>query len=423
MEIRPFEFTKRSQKTNETIRQWLETICETILKEIPGTRAILLTGGFSRGEGPVKVEKGRICPYNDFDITAVCERPVSKEKADEVAVKASKAIGLRGIEYFYSFRKSEQKMEDNFYVDLKAITVKQLPGLLPRIRNFELRNHSLLLYGEDLRKRIPDYKISEIPLSEPAKILLDRMSQMTEYFSTKGEYDEEFLTYIIQQAYAACNSALLFLSGKIRIGYSEAARIMHASYQKDFPELAKKLPGLNDRILKYIEWKAKPDKLPQKDVSEAWFACREDLLEVSKYFFSRFTGKRIETVPGLCSAISSMAWRFHRPYLEPSFGSLSALAHPFAVFFLKWKYFKRVRRMAGNHMRIFWSGSPDMAIFSVAPLVMMCLNRDHSVDERMFRKAVETLGRAYHVSGIKDWEGLSMAYANAYIAFFLMKIQ
>ena len=149
---------------------------------------------------------------------------------------------------------------------MKCDTPSDLKKLLPRIRTYELKNHSLLLYGENFRNLIPEYDLKDVSLSEGAKLLLDRMSQMIEYYSIEDKHDEDFLNYIIQQTYAACCTALLQLSGKYQIGYNKSMEILNQTYKKDFPELYKKIPNLHLKIKEFIKWKINPEKLPFKNI-------------------------------------------------------------------------------------------------------------------------------------------------------------
>ena len=279
------------KEADKKIEGDMKLICEEIRRKIPRVISIILTGGFSRGEGPVKREKGKFYPYNDYDIQVISDTKLDKDKIDKISNEISKKLGYRGIEYFYCFKKSEQRMKKNFYVDLKCNTPSELKRFLPRIRYYELRNHSRVLYGKDIRFLIPDYKLKDIPLAEGAKLLLDRLSQLISYYSKNGNYENEFLYYVIQQAYAACCTSLLLLSGEYKIGYRKSMEILKKTYEKDFPELYKKIPNLSAKVEEFIKWKINPAKL-KCNIQEEWFAAKENVLEVCKYFFSKFFSYR-----------------------------------------------------------------------------------------------------------------------------------
>jgi hypothetical protein len=427
MRLAYHEYAPGGRAVNGMIGRQLETVCDVLLKSVPAVQSIILTGGFARGEGPVKVKGGRIYPYNDYDITAVSGRPPGKEEVDAIATAASESIGSRGIKIFYPFRKEGQKLKDNFYVDLKVVARDELLSSAPRIRNYELRNHGLVLYGSDLRNLVPDFSLSEIPLSEGMKLLMDRMSQLVEYFSVNGRYDPEFLTYIIQQAYAACCTSLLLLSGKYRIGYVQAMKVLEETYEKDFPQLHEKVPGLAASVKKYTQWKLNPGKLPDVDVEAAWFRARDDIFEVSKFFFSKVTRKDVRTVGDLSAAISRSGRMLHEPFLRARFGALWPLAHPLAVLYLKRKYKERVKTQNRGFRGVgLMARSPDELIFSALPYVAMSLERkgrSFPVNEDYRKKALAILREVYpQEGGDSGWDGLTLYYAGAYIAFFMQKL-
>lgn len=418
----------KSKQADEKIENDMKIIVEELRKRVPFVISIILTGGFSRGEGPVKKIKGKFYPYNDYDIQVISKEKLGKDKVDEIATEISKKLGYRGIELFYPFKKEEQDIKNNFYVDLKCDAPTDLKNLLPRIRTYELKNHSKVLWGEDLRNLIPDYKIGEIPLSEGAKLLLDRMSQMIEYYSVEKKHEKESLTYFIQQAYASCCTSLLLLSGKYKIGYKNSMEILKKTYKKDFPGLYEKIPKLHLKVEQFIKWKLNPQKLPNQNVEKEWFICQKNILEVSKYFFSRFLGKNIETTGDLARGILGMRRKFYLHYLNAmmknkigfSFGNLSSVFLPGVSFMLKKKYVQRLNKM-GIRFKPNANKSPDLIIFSSLIFLIDSIEEGNKINKNKLERARRILSMVYPVKA-HDWEGLTIDYANAYIGFFMMKI-
>lgn len=413
-----------SEKADKKIGRDMEIIVKEV-KKIPGIVSIILTGSFSRGKGPVKINK-KVFPYNDYDITVIGKKNRGKDKIDGLSIKISKKLGYRGIENFYPFTKEKQKIEDNFYIDMKYYSLKELKNLLPRIRNYELKNNSKILWGSDVRNLIPDYSLKEIPLSESAKLLLDRMSQLIEYYSSEKNYERECLTYFIQQAYAACCTSLLQLKGKYKLGYDKSAKILKENYKKDFPELEKKIPNLADKIGEFIKWKINPKK-PKKNAEKEWFIVKNSILEVSKYFFSEFLNKKINNLEKLSSSILNMRDKFYSPYLKEVIKNkigfqnkiITKFALPLVSLILKYKYWKRLKKI-GRGKWVFFQKSPDLVIFSSLIYLIGSISK-RKIDKKMLKKGKSLLNRVYPCKE-EDWEGLSLDYANAYIAFFLQKI-
>jgi hypothetical protein len=421
-----------SKQSDERVEKDMQLICKEILEKIKGTESIILTGGFSRGEGPVKAIGNNLFPYNDYDIQVISNNKITKEEIDNLSTEISKKLGYKGISNFYPFKKEEQKMKDNFYLDLKCDTVEDLRKLLPRIRTIELRDKSLVLWEKDferdLRQNIPNYNLKNIPLSEGAKLLLDRMSQLIEYYSTEGKYEKEFLTYIIQQAYTACCTSLLLISGKYEIGYKKSMEILKRTYIEDFPELYSKIPKLSSKIEEFILWKINPKKIPNENVEEEWFTAKENILEVSKYFFSKFLNKKIENVDDLAKSILGMKKEFYSPYLKEMIKQKakglnwlgnSKLLINCASIILNKNYNKRLKEMGIPFKTPFFK-SPDLVIFSSLIYILSSINRGNRIEGRELNEGENILSLVYPVVG-KNWEEISLDYANAYIAFFLQK--
>lgn len=415
-----------SKEADKKIKKDMKIICKEILKKIKEVDSVILTGGFSRGEGAVKIENGKIFPYNDYDIQIISKEKISKEEIDKISNEISRKLGYKGIINFYPFKKENQKAKENFYIDLKCNHPKELKKMLLKIRTYELKNYSKILYGKDLRHLISNYNLKDIPLSEGAKLLLDRMSQMIEYYSTKEKYEKEFLTYIIQQAYAAICTSLLLLSGKYQIGYKKSARIFKKNYKEDFPELCNEIPDLDKKIEEFINWKLDPKK-PKKNAEEEWFMARKNILEVSKYFFSKFLNKKIETTEELSNTILNMRKEFYLPYLRNiiknkigiDIKGFSCLLLPLISMFLKLKYSKRLKKL-GVRKFLFFSKSPELIIFSSLIYIISSIDKNE-VNEEMLKKGQRLLRKVYPSKG-KNWEEISLEYANAYITFFLQKI-
>ena len=413
------KFTQNKQ-INEKIESQLNIVCKEILNNV-NAKSIILAGSFGYGEGPVKIKKEKIYPFNDYDIHIITEKPISSEKIDEIASKAANKIGYKGINYFYNFKKEEQTIEKNFYIDLKCITLKQLRNLPPRLKYYNFKESTQTLYGEDLTHLAPKFQLDEIPLSEPAKLLLDRMSQLVEYYSLEKKYDKEFLTYIIQQAYTACLTSLLMLSKNYKPKYSENSKIFLETYKKDFPELYKKLPDLHLKINKYVKWKLNPQKLPYNSVEEEFRTCTKSIYEVSKYFFSKFLNKKIETLNDLSNAILKMSYTFYSPYLKYKFKIKPNLTYPTLNLFLKHKYLQRIKIWNKKHRIVYLNKyPPDSYILASVPYFLLAVS-EKEVNEILLNKGTSILKRVYPVKS-KNWEQISLDYANAYIGFFLMKL-
>ena len=73
-----------SKEGDKKVEEDLKLIVHEILKKDPKVISIILTGGFGRGEGTVKITKNKILLYNDYDIQVVSQKNISKEEIDKL---------------------------------------------------------------------------------------------------------------------------------------------------------------------------------------------------------------------------------------------------------------------------------------------------------------------------------------------------
>ena len=182
------------------------------------------------------------------------------------------------------------------------------------------------------------------------------------------------------------------------------------------------------KIEQFIKWKTSPQKLPNKNVEEEWFICRKNILEVSKYFFSKFLGKRIENVNEFSRVILKMRGRFYGPYLRDmikqkigvDMGFLNVILLPFVSLILNYKYYQRLKVLGIRNRAVLFGNPSDLVIFSSLIYLISSID-EWGVDENLLRKS-QSLLKAVYPSSSKDWENISLDYANAYIAFFMQKL-
>lgn len=86
-----FPFTERDTPAlRARIRSDLREIAERARRADPALHALLLTGGFSRGEGTAREE----VPLNDYDLVAVRSRPGGRARYRRLGLELSRRVGL-----------------------------------------------------------------------------------------------------------------------------------------------------------------------------------------------------------------------------------------------------------------------------------------------------------------------------------------
>ena len=422
------KYTLLGNEIDKEINNQLKIVSEEICKEIKDVKSIIIYGGFGRGEGSVKKIKNKYYPANDFDVYVITNKKADGHLLDNIAKKVASRLGSKGIE-FDKFDKN-WSFEENFYLDLKCLTLDELKKLVPMIRYYELRNASNIFYGEEVRNLIPNYKIEDIPLGEGFRILFNRMTHLVEYFSTEGKHNDTVLSFFCVKAYIDSCTALMLLSKKYTPSYKKRMEDFYKNYKKDFPELYKILPDLHEKIKKYTLWKLNFKGLPEKDVLKLWFQTRKDFLEVVKYFISKFTNKQINTIDELSKAVVNLGKEYYGPYsyffVKNKFNSNSKIlingVRKSIPYGFKYLYFKKILKEKQFYPRILFNKrSPDVIIFGSVPYILFAIDENLNTNKENFNKGKNLLNKVYPTKA-ETWEQLSQDYADAYIAFYLMKI-
>lgn len=77
----------------------MKVIVGALRSELKGNlRAVLLCGGFGRGEGSVISVDGEMRPYNDYDLVLVTKSYIPKVRLQELAERFARQVGIRFVD-------------------------------------------------------------------------------------------------------------------------------------------------------------------------------------------------------------------------------------------------------------------------------------------------------------------------------------
>jgi predicted AlkP superfamily pyrophosphatase or phosphodiesterase len=170
-------------KADTVIEQHLQSIATEIKKVCPDMTALLLVGGFGRGEGGVyQDEAGQIRPINDFDLIALGTQ-IPQSNLKTIRQKLAKQIGID-------------------YVDIVAQKAPW-PEVSPPLFYFDCSYGSQLLVGPpEVLAWLPKYAPAQIPLSEGVRLLLNRAAGLMiglEGFSIQKRLEEPQRKFLSNQ--------------------------------------------------------------------------------------------------------------------------------------------------------------------------------------------------------------------------------
>jgi hypothetical protein len=140
---------------DEIIRRELKVITDAIQQKCKEPiEAVVLTGGFGRGEGSVEMTENGPRTLNDYDVMLVADHT---ESLKEMGRELAKSIGIDYVDLNYFRLKPEDFTATQLYYDI--------------------RYGSQVLAGDpDILDRQPPLAPADIPITEGYKIILNRMA-------------------------------------------------------------------------------------------------------------------------------------------------------------------------------------------------------------------------------------------------------
>lgn len=261
-----------TREADEKILSDLSVIEKVLLGNLTDVSALILVGGFGRGEGGVVFENDVPMPINDYDIVIVSQnkcglrlKKLSKEIANETGVRL---------------------------IDLIQVNNADVPTLPYTMFNYDMKSGGYLFWGdEDILRKIPDYDPSGMPLIEGRILLFNRMiclleSYSEEFMEREPDEDEKFfLTNQSSKAILACCDSLLISKGLYHHSYIERC--------KRFSETFKDREKVVALVKQATDFKLKPKAMTDFDAAEYWFDAREVFVNVLLEFCEIYYGRKL----------------------------------------------------------------------------------------------------------------------------------
>ena len=192
----------------------MKLISDSILSVIPSNdiAAIILGGGYGRGEGGVVIKGNSMSLYNDYDMFLVTN-DISKNKKKEYAEKV----------FEISEKLTEQIGVDVDFGPLKNISeLRKMPFTL---MYYELKEGHKVIYGEkNILDVLPLYSVNNLPVSEALNLMLNRgvgLMLAGERLKKEDlpEEDNEFIERNIFKAIMAAGDIFLMTKKKYNFSY------------------------------------------------------------------------------------------------------------------------------------------------------------------------------------------------------------
>jgi hypothetical protein len=424
------EFSQYGKKVDSVVQEHMNIIIDEIRKKIKDVVSVMAIGGLGRGEGSFLIED-KITPLNDYDIYLITEIKVSFKELKEISAAATKRIMENSN---FSFSKSSSLME--FYVDLRNLTLGELRKVEPMIKYYEIRESAKIIYGRDVRKDMPKFSLSEIPLEEGLRFIMNRMSLLIECFNPEKMEDlqtKKTIMYYISKNYLSCAESLLLLNGKFQSSYKKRAEIIEQCYKNEFPELYNLVPDLPKKITLFTQNKLKPSKkFFQRDVKKYWMSAREDMIKVSNFYIRKAFGVNSSSTIGLSRSLEKLDKTFIKNYLrvfsKSKFGIdfpdfLYTFLSPFGKFYFNYLYYRQnfLLNRKRNFRILFSLRDINLRIYSLCPLVLFSINPDLTINKNIFTEAVRSMSYLLEVKDLASWKELQKKYSDIFRIYQFLK--
>ena len=136
----------KDSRIDEKIEQELAIVCEEILR-LTRPVAIILFGGYGRGEGSAEVRDGRVVLGKDYDTLLVVRRRLAPSVIYQMSENIHRRLGRTNP-------LDSVTMEMGSGVSLVQYTLSDLLYFRD-VKTYEIKTASKLLWGEDIRQQIP----------------------------------------------------------------------------------------------------------------------------------------------------------------------------------------------------------------------------------------------------------------------------
>ena len=236
-----FPFTARdAPEDRKRVERDLWHVATRVARSDPHLDALVLTGGFSRGEGTVHDGE----PVNDYDLVAFRRRPGGARAYRALGHALTRELGIE--------------------VDLLPVWRARVPRLAPKLFWLDLRlGGRVLIGGARALARVPEYSARDLPLSEVARLLGNRAAGLLLALPAHGEPADPAMRDL--QATKAALAAM------------DASLIARGAYG---PRLRDRLDMTRDHLdhdlfKRAVEWKL--DATP-RSMGDAWWDETRDAL-------------------------------------------------------------------------------------------------------------------------------------------------
>ncbi|MDE0839647.1 MAG: nucleotidyltransferase domain-containing protein [Kiritimatiellae bacterium] len=227
------------------IDQHMQTIRTRLLSRF-GWRihAIILVGGFGRGEGSIRQQDESIAPLNDYDLAIIVNTPRSRRlPLEDLAKELADTLSIR-------------------FVDLAAVWRFKLTRTPASMFAFDMRHAAHVIYGpKHVCSRMPDYSPGSVSIFEGINQIANRLIAPTELV-TPAEWQQSQASDVrtvlqLGKLVTAIGDALVIQAGRYTSHYADRATRWNASVLDGHM-----LAPFRDFVFQAYQYKLRPETVP-----------------------------------------------------------------------------------------------------------------------------------------------------------------
>lgn len=394
----------KDERIEKKIDQDMQIICEEILKVIRPV-SIILFGGFGKGEGSAQVIGDEVVVSKDYDTLVVVTKRLSPAVIYQLTENIHQRLGRTNP-------LDSVTMEMGSGATIVQYTIKDLLYFRDA-KTYEIKAASKLIWGEDIREKIP-LRAEDLSPWNGIRFLLRKPPGLCGCFLPRymeappeGE-DKKTLVHECLRVYLDGGVMLTLLAGNYQPTYSARASAIREAGESFLPDLVREIPDLAKKILYFTDLKLSPDESKYDDIDPVrlWFETRKDMGIMLRYFMEQHSGKKSE---GWAELFDEYTAAMNRGFLDE-----------LAYFYLK-KRFKiankpLVRLASIAYQRLFCLKYvlklhqkehvflfrtllefPTFRVSTTGLKLLFSLNEDGSLDDDLFSSFISSLGRIYPV--------------------------
>ena len=394
------------KRVDEKIEQELAVVRDAIL-EVATPVAIILFGGFGKGEGYAQIVGGEVILSKDYDILLVMKRKLSAAEMYRVSETIHRRLG-RESNPLDSV--SMEQYTGTSWVQLTQFAVNDLL-YFQDVKSYEIKVASKLLWGEDVRERIP-LRPEDLSPWNAVRFLMRKPPGMCSCLIWKflkepptGQ-EKRTLIYECVRFYVDVGVLLTILAGTYRPTYGGRAAVIEETMTA-LPEIAGEIPDMAAKIRRFTDVKLSPGDEKYDAVADPvalWFETRRDLGVILRHFMERHVGEKTGGWAELFDTytrhlngefVDGLGYFYLKNRLKIASRPLARLANIAYQRFFCLKYVVKLRQKTSTLLLRALGQFPTFRIGTAGLMLLFSLNRDGTLDGELFNSFYRSMRRIY----------------------------